>query len=66
MKVERPVGCGAFKVYKDEVAEIKRMFVNQKIAERNCLNILKRTESWAREENFKSCIWKPVKNPGSN
>jgi N-acetylglutamate synthase-like GNAT family acetyltransferase len=26
--LKRAIGCSAFKVYKDDVAEIKRMFVN--------------------------------------
>ena len=54
---ERAIGCGAFKLYKDEVAEIKRMFVNPEDRGKGIASkILKELESWAREENFKSCI----------
>jgi putative acetyltransferase len=54
---ERAIGCGAFKVYKDEVAEIKRMFVNPEDRGKGIAStILKELESWAREANFKSCI----------
>jgi putative acetyltransferase len=54
---ERAIGCGAFKAYKDEVAEIKRMFVNPEDRGKGIAStILKELESWAREANFKSCI----------
>ncbi|EIA07784.1 GNAT family N-acetyltransferase [Flavobacterium frigoris] len=54
---QRAIGCGAFKAYKDEVAEIKRMFVNPEDRGKGVASkILKELESWAREENFKSCI----------
>ena len=54
---QRAIGCGAFKVYKEEVAEIKRMFVNPEDRGKGIASkILKELESWAREENFKSCI----------
>jgi putative acetyltransferase len=54
---QRPIGCGAFKVYKDEVAEIKRMFVNPEDRGKGIAStILKELESWAKETSFKSCI----------
>jgi putative acetyltransferase len=54
---QRAIGCGAFKVYKEEVAEIKRMFVSPEDRGKGIASkILKELESWAREENFKSCI----------
>lgn len=54
---QRAIGCGAFKLYKGEVAEIKRMFVNPEDRGKGIAStILKELESWAREENFKSCI----------
>lgn len=54
---DRAVGCGAFKTYKDEVAEIKRMFVNPEDRGKGIASkILKELESWTREENFRSCI----------
>ncbi|NGY38050.1 GNAT family N-acetyltransferase [Flavobacterium sp. XN-5] len=51
------VGCGAFKSYKADTAEIKRMYVNpehrgKKIAS----TILQALESWAKELSFSSCI----------
>lgn len=56
-KDQRAIGCGAFKVYKDDVAEIKRMFVNPEERGKGIASkILKELESWAREDNFKSCI----------
>lgn len=52
-----PVGCGAFKKYSDETAEIKRMFVNPE-ARGNRIggSILSELESWAVELNFAECI----------
>jgi GNAT superfamily N-acetyltransferase len=52
-----PVGCGAFKKYSDETAEIKRMFVNPD-ARGNRIggSILSELESWAVELNFAECI----------
>jgi GNAT superfamily N-acetyltransferase len=52
-----PVGCGAFKKYSDETAEIKRMFVTQN-ARGNRIggSILSELESWAAEMNFSECI----------
>jgi GNAT superfamily N-acetyltransferase len=58
---ERPVGCGAFKVYKTSCRN-KKNVCQWKIMEGIASTILKQLESWARE-NFKSCIWKPVKYP---
>jgi putative acetyltransferase len=54
---QRVIGCGAFKTYKDDVAEIKRMFVNPEDRGKGIASkILKELESWARESNFKSCV----------
>jgi GNAT superfamily N-acetyltransferase len=51
------VGCGAFKFYKEDVAEIKRMYVDPKTRGKGIASkILTELESWAREENYKSCI----------
>lgn len=51
------VGCGAFKFYKEDVAEIKRMYVDPKMRGKGIASkILTELESWAREENYKSCI----------
>ncbi|NRT12580.1 GNAT family N-acetyltransferase [Flavobacterium sp. 14A] len=51
------VGCGAFKFYKEDVAEIKRMYVYPKTRGKGIASkILIELESWAREENYTSCI----------
>ncbi len=52
-----PTGCGAFKEYDQQRAEIKRMFVlpgyrGQGIG----LTILKELELWASELNYQACI----------
>lgn len=51
------VGCGAFKEYEPQIAEIKRMFVhpehrNKGIASR----VLTELESWAKELRYEKCI----------
>jgi putative acetyltransferase len=51
------VGCGAFKKYDGESAEIKRMFVS--LSERGkgiAAEILQELEQWAIEENFKCAV----------
>lgn len=51
------VGCGAFKFYKEDIAEIKRMYVDPKTRGKGIASkILIELESWAREENYTSCI----------
>ena len=46
------VGCGAFKFYKEDVAEIKRMYVDPKMRGKGIASkILTELESWAREKN---------------
>lgn len=53
----KAVGCGAFKFYDEDVAEIKRMYVNPEVRGKGIASkILKEIESWAKEETFKSCI----------
>lgn len=53
----KAVGCGAFKEYKGDIAEIKRMFVDPEDRGKGIASkILEELESWAREVNFKSCI----------
>tara|TARA_R100001369_G_scaffold22674_3_gene41379 strand:+ start:46565 stop:47014 length:450 start_codon:yes stop_codon:yes gene_type:complete len=52
-----PLGCGAFKKYDEETAEIKRMFVlpegrGKKIASK----VLAELEHWAKELGYKNCI----------
>lgn len=60
---EKPVGCGAFKPYSDDSAEIKRMFVmegyrGQGIAQ----GVLSALETWASELGFSTCILETSKS----
>lgn len=60
---DKPVGCGAFKKYDNEKAEIKRMFVLPEYRGRGiALNILKELELWAIEENYVACVLETGKN----
>jgi len=54
---DRPVGCGAFKVFAPDTVEIKRMFTlpearGQGIAVR----VLAELEAWAAELSYKKCV----------
>lgn len=62
---EKAVGCGAFKEYEKNVAEIKRMFVREENRGRGIAGkILAELESWAKELNFSQCILETgVKQP---
>jgi GNAT superfamily N-acetyltransferase len=54
---DRVVGCGAFKHYDENLAEIKRMFVLPEYRGRNiAFNILRELEQWATELNYTTCI----------
>lgn len=54
---ETAVGCGAFKEYSANVAEIKRMFVRPENRGRGIAGkILTELETWAKELNFSECI----------
>ena len=54
---ETAVGCGAFKEYEPNVAEIKRMYVRENTRGRGIAGrILSELESWANELNFSECI----------
>lgn len=51
------VGCGAFKFYKEDIAEIKRMFVIPESRGKNiATKVLSELESWAKELSFSNCI----------
>lgn len=52
-----PVGCGALKSWKDNIAEIKRMYVDV-VSRRQGIaaSILQELESWAKELNFSACL----------
>ena len=54
---ETAVGCGAFKEYEPNVAEIKRMFVRPENRGRGIAGrILTELETWAKELNYSECI----------
>lgn len=54
---ERAVGCGAFKKYEEDTAEIKRMFVLPESRGKGIANmILTEIESWAIEQGFSHFI----------
>lgn len=54
---EEAVGCGAFKEYSADAAEIKRMFVRPKNRGRGIAGkILTELETWAKELNFAECV----------
>ena len=54
---EKPVGCGAFKNYKPQVVEIKRMFVLPGHRGKGIAGqILQQLEFWAAEFNNSTCI----------
>ncbi len=54
---EKAIGCGAFKEYEPETAEIKRMYVREENRGRGIAGqILAELENWAKETNFSTCI----------
>lgn len=54
---EQALGCGAFKQYDEQSAEIKRMFVDPDFRGRGIAGlILAELERWARELNFTRSI----------
>lgn len=54
---EVALGCGAFKEYEENVAELKRMFVLPESRGKGIASaILAALENWAKEEGFTSCI----------
>lgn len=62
---ESAIGCGAFREYEPNVAEIKRMFVRPENRGRGIAGqILIELENWARELNYSECILETgVKQP---
>ena len=62
---ELAVGCGAFREYEPNVAEIKRMFVRPENRGRGIAGqILAELETWARELNYSECVLETgVKQP---
>lgn len=62
---EKAVGCGAFKEYSADAAEIKRMFVRSENRGRGIAGeILTELEIWAKELSFSECVLETgVKQP---
>ncbi len=62
---EKAIGCGAFKKYSADVAEIKRMFVRPENRGRGIAGqILNELETWAKELKFSECVLETgVKQP---
>ena len=53
----QPIGCGAFKMYQDTIAEIKRMYVTPEGRGKGiATQILEALQKWAAEHHFTSCI----------
>ena len=51
------VGCGAFRQYSVEIAEIKRMFVRPVFRGQGiALLVLSNLESWASEQDYTQCV----------
>jgi len=56
-QVDKAVGCGAFKHYEEDIAEIKRMFVYSEYRGKGIAQaILHELEKCAAELNYKICI----------
>lgn len=54
---QKAIGCGAFKEFSFQKAEIKRMFVLPNYRSKGFASkILNELESWAKELGFKKCI----------
>jgi len=54
---DEAIGCGAFKKYDEQTAEIKRMFVREENRGKGAaVEILTELENWAGEANFKFTI----------
>jgi GNAT superfamily N-acetyltransferase len=60
---KKPVGCGAFKPYSDDSAEIKRMFVPEESRGQGIAQgVLAALETWASELGFGVCILETSKS----
>lgn len=52
-----PVACGAFKIYSDKIAEIKRMYTAENFRGNGFASaILQELEIWAKELGYQKCI----------
>ena len=60
---EKPIGCGAFKMFDPQKVEIKRMYVLPAYRGHGMgLSILHELELWAAELNYPECILETGKN----
>ena len=60
---DKPIGCGAFKMYDPQKVEIKRMYVLPAYRGHGMgLSILNELELWAAELNYPECILETGKN----
>ena len=58
-----PAGCGAFREFDDESAEIKRMFVHPDFRRHGIAKkILVNLEAWATEAGFHQCVLETGQN----
>ena len=54
---EKAIGCGSFKVYQNNIVEIKRMYVDFGDRRKGIASqILSELEDWAKELKFTKCI----------
>lgn len=54
---DKPVGCGAFKAFNSQSAEIKRMFTIPETRGKGVATlILKALENWAAQIGYSSCV----------
>ncbi len=62
----KPVGCGTFKGFADDTAEIKRMFVLEEYRGRGIAQgIVAELEAWAMETGFSVCLLETSKKLAS-
>ena len=56
-EINKPVGCGAIKMYSPDTMEVKRMYVLPEQRGKGIASaILKELEYWAMELHYKKCI----------
>lgn len=54
---ETPVACGAFKKFKNDTVEIKRMYTHPDFRKKGLATaIVKELEKWAKELNYKKAV----------
>ena len=59
---ETPVGCGAFKPWDEDTAEIKRMYVQPEFRGQGVAkSVLSQLENWAAELGYHTCILETAK-----